>query len=172
MNSAYTNLEQSLVAREMGARQDNWPQMVWAQWPSPHLGYCEGPNREGALYCYLKDGHNFLMREGEWVAALPWLTDDPGEQSALGLLETLGMFWCRSDDGKFLAWYKLKEAIHPSLQAPKGWITSEEHLDGAFDSLDALFMACYQRWRAGQQAAATGDTMDTPAAGNSAGKGF
>lgn len=114
-NSIYTNLEQSLACKEMGAEQDwNGP-----GWVSPSRG---DP--------YFTSNHEMWIREHEsafaaavpFVAALPFYTDDPNEQSVVRLLATYD--------------------IHPMLTREGKW-----QLHETFDSLGALLMACYEKWK-------------------------
>lgn len=131
MNSAYTNLEQSLACKEMGAKQiESQPLFIWWR----HLRGLTQKDKEWHLDYYVMSEWYHAHRQGrdqymEYVAALPFYTDDPNEQSVVGLLKSSGWFITIYPQRKFGLW------------APgRG---DEQY----FDSLGALLMACYEKWK-------------------------
>lgn len=139
-NSAYTDLPQSLACKEMGAAQNKFPQMGW-------IYSDDGPEFASLVRVkgFIKGGpyldcddRCFWPGVDKRVAALPFYTDDPNEQSVVGLLEQLG-FIIEYKIGSGQSYWR---AERPKLErwAPKS------------TSLGALLMACYEKWKEQQPA--------------------
>lgn len=126
MNSAYTNLEQSLACKEMGAKQNKFPQAVW--W--------ESRTHDGSpLWLFYYGLQRYIPNPLSWVTALPFYTDDPNDQSVVGLLGSFGFHITFRDPIKWRAWWNTRGGRGIS-QFQQG-----------FDSLGALLMACYEKWK-------------------------
>lgn len=121
MNSAYTDLPASLAAKEMGAKQK----------PSTFYWWRAAFQEEWKLDYTT----NIPWDHAESVAALPWLTDDPNEQSVVGLLESSGYRIGR---------FQSPENIWTASTRGHGWNTTNK-------SLSALLMACYEKWKESQK---------------------
>jgi len=81
MTAAAIQLDLCQWLRDMGMRQDGWPQMV-------HLIAADGDYWGEAYY-----RHPPAEQWGDWLAAPPLLSPDPEhpEYGALGFVETLGV---------------------------------------------------------------------------------
>lgn len=130
MNSAYTGLEQSLACKEMGAKQiESQPLFIWWR----HLRGLTQKDKEWHLDYYVMSEWYHAHRHGrdqymEYVAALPFYTDDPTEQSVVKLLESLDLTCSRTDNGR---WYLYRRGV----------------MELYANSLGVLLMAYYEKWK-------------------------